>query len=225
VISAALFGPLDTRYRDYASDIHGSGHHLLRIINDLLDLSKIEAGRLELHEERLQVATLFGTCQRMICDRALAGGIELDFGTTNLAIEGDELRLQQVLLNLVSNAVKFTATGGRVAIAAMLTEAGEVSVSVSDTGIGMTPNDIERALQPFGQIDSILSRTLGGTGLGLPLAKRLIELHGGTMAIESVPEIGTTVIFTLPAERTRDSDGSAGSSGLVELALTGTDRG
>ena len=120
VISSALFGPLDARYRDYAQDIHGSGHHLLRIINDLLDLSKVEAGHLELRDSPVPISAIFETCRRMVCDRATAAGLELDFQPTDIEVSADELRLEQVLLNLVSNAVKFTPTGGQVTVSATL---------------------------------------------------------------------------------------------------------
>ena len=203
VISSALFGPLDARYRDYAQDIHGSGHHLLQIINDLLDLSKVEAGRFELHDGQIQIATLFETCRRMVADRAATAGVALNIEPTTLEVSGDELRLEQVLLNLASNAVKFTPSGGNVRIAAALGPEGQVSISVADTGIGMAADEIPRALQPFGQIDNSMTRPHGGTGLGLPLAKRLVELHGGTLTVESEAGRGTTVTFTLPAERTR----------------------
>jgi signal transduction histidine kinase len=201
-----LFGPLDARYRDYAQDINGSGLHLLRIINDLLDLSKVEAGRLELHDGPVAIGTTFETCRRMVCDRAAAAGVELDFADTDLEVSADELRLEQVLLNLVSNAVKFTPNGGRVAVSAILGAGGEVEIAVADTGIGMAAEDIPRALQPFGQIDNSLARPHGGTGLGLPLAQRLVELHGGTMTIDSEVGKGTTVTVTLPPERTHIRD-------------------
>jgi len=209
VISAALFGPLDARYRDYAQDIHGSGHHLLRIINDLLDLSKIEAGRLELRDSPVPIAAIFETCRRMVSDRAAVAGVSLDFQPTDIEVRADELRLEQVLLNLASNAVKFTPTGGHVTISAMLALAGEVVITVADTGIGMAPEDIPRALQPFGQIDNSLARPHGGTGLGLPLAQRLIELHGGTFTIDSELGKGTTVTAVLPAERTHLRDAAS----------------
>ena len=214
VISSALFGPLDARYRDYAQDIHGSGHHLLRIINDLLDLSKVEAGRLDLHDGPVQIALMFETCRRMMGDRAAAAGISLDLEPTGLEVRGDELRLEQVLLNLVSNAVKFTPVGGRVTVSATLAPTGEVVISVADTGVGMAPGEIPRALQPFGQIDNSLARPQGGTGLGLPLAQRLVELHGGTMTIYSELGKGTTVTVVLPAERTRLRD-VASAGGLI----------
>jgi PAS domain S-box-containing protein len=202
VISSALFGPLDARYRDYAQDIHGSGHHLLRIINDLLDLSKVEAGRLELHDTPVPVAALFETCRRMVIDHAQSARVVLGFEPTEFEISGDELRLEQVLLNLVSNAIKFTPPEGSVTVGASLSPAGEIIIAVADTGIGMSTEEIPRALQPFGQVDNSLARTHGGTGLGLPLAKRLVELHGGTMAIDSARGKGTTVAFALPPERT-----------------------
>jgi PAS domain S-box-containing protein len=214
VIGSALFGPLDARYRDYAQDIHGSGHHLLRIINDLLDLSKVEAGRLELHDTPVPVAALFETCRRMVSDRAATGGISLDFRSVDLEVSADELRLEQVLLNLVSNAVKFTPEGGRVTVSATLAPSGEVVISVADTGIGMAAEDIPRALQPFGQIDNSLTRPHGGTGLGLPLAQRLVELHGGTLSIYSELGNGTTVTAILPAERTHLRE-VASAGGLI----------
>ena len=214
VIGSALFGPLDARYRDYAQDIHGSGHHLLRIINDLLDLSKVEAGRLELHDAPVPVGVLFETCRRMVGDRAAAAGISLDFALVDIEVSVDELRLEQVLLNLVSNAVKFTPVGGRVTVSATLAPTGEVVISVADTGIGMAADDIPRALQPFGQIDNSLTRPQGGTGLGLPLAQRLVELHGGTLSIYSELGKGTTVTVVLPAERTRLRD-VASAGGLI----------
>ena len=215
VISAALFGPLDARYRDYAQDIHGSGHHLLRIINDLLDLSKVEAGRLELRDNPVLIASTFETCRRMVCDRAAAAGVELDFRPTSLEVSADELRLEQVLLNLVSNAIKFTPSRGHVTVSAMLALSGEVIISVADTGIGIAADDIPRALQPFGQIDNSLARPHGGTGLGLPLAQRLIELHGGTMSIDSELGKGTTVTVVLPAERTHHRDPAAITGSLL----------
>jgi PAS domain S-box-containing protein len=209
VISAALFGPLDARYRDYAKDIHGSGHHLLRIINDLLDLSKVEAGQLELRDTPVPIAAIFETCRRMVADRAALGSVTLDFRPTDLEVSADELRVEQVLLNLASNAVKFTPPGGRVTVSAMLALSGEVVITVADTGIGMAPEDIPRALQPFGQVDNSLARPHGGTGLGLPLAQRLVELHGGRLTIDSELGKGTTVTVALPPERThlRDSAG------------------
>jgi PAS domain S-box-containing protein len=209
VISAGLFGPLDARYRDYAEDIRGSGHHLLRIINDLLDLSKVEAGRLELRDNPVPIASIFETCRRMVSERAAIEGVTLDFEETDIVVSADELRLEQVLLNLVSNAVKFTQAGGHVTVSSEFSPLGDVVISVTDTGIGMAAEDIPRALQPFGQIDNSLARSHGGTGLGLPLAKRLAELHGGTLTIESQLGEGTTATVTLPAERVHLRDAAS----------------
>jgi signal transduction histidine kinase len=154
----------------------------------------------------VRVDTLFETCRRMVSDRAAAAGIDLDFRMNDLAVNVDQLRLEQVLLNLVSNAVKFTPTGGRISVSASLALSGETMISVTDTGIGMAAEDIPRALQPFGQIDNSLARPHGGTGLGLPLAQRLVELHGGTMALDSELGKGTTVTIVLPPERTHYRD-------------------
>ncbi|MBV9860422.1 MAG: CHASE domain-containing protein [Alphaproteobacteria bacterium] len=202
VLSQALFGPIEARYRDYAADINGAGHHLLRIINDLLDLSKVEAGHFELHDEPVPIAAVFETCRRMTADRAAAAGIDLEFMPTGLGLRGDRQRLEQVLLNLVSNAIKFTTAEGQITVSARPTAEGGVAVAVADTGIGMDPEQIPLALQPFGQLDNVLARVHGGTGLGLPLAQRLVALHGGEMTIESARGVGTTVVFTLPPERT-----------------------
>jgi len=174
---------------------------LLRIINDLLDLSKVEAGRLELRDGPVPIGAIFETCRRMVNDHAAASGITLNFQLTDLEVTADELRLEQVMLNLVSNAVKFTPEGGQVTAMAVTGCSGEIVISIADNGIGMAPEDIPRALQPFGQIDNSLTRPHGGTGLGLPLAQRLVELHGGSLKIDSELGKGTTVSITLPPER------------------------
>ena len=175
--------------------------HLLRIINDLLDLSKVEAGRLELHDNPVALGSIFETCRRMVSDRAAAGGVELDVAETALEVSADELRLEQVLLNLVSNAVKFTPRGGSVSVMASLNADGETEIRVSDTGIGMAPEDLAVALQPFGQIDSRLARKYQGTGLGLPLTKAMVELHGGSLELISASGQGTTALVRLPRDR------------------------
>ena len=203
VIRDAHVGPVDVRYQGYAQDIHSSGHHLLDLINDVLDLSKIEAGRLTLHEEPVDLAKLAGDCQRLLAERfrtaQLAFAIELPPHVP--CVRGDELRLKQILLNLLSNAAKFTPAGGRVVLAVEATPEGAIRLSVSDTGVGMRPEEIPLALQPFRQVDSSLNRRYDGAGLGLPLARTLAELHGGRLAIESAPGEGTKVSITLPARR------------------------
>ena len=203
MIASALVGPLSSRYRDYAADVQASGTHLLAIINDILDLSKIEAGRLELQESTVLLAELLEACRRMVAERADGASVRLEIQPTDVSVRADELRLKQVLLNLLSNAVKFTPKGGRVSVATAVTSGGELVIAVTDTGIGMRAEDIPRALEPFGQVDDGARGSRQGTGLGLPLAVCLTELHHGRLAIDSVPGQGTTVTVTLPAERVR----------------------
>jgi two-component system, cell cycle sensor histidine kinase PleC len=203
VIRDALVGPVAARYKDYARDIHSSGRHLLGLINDVLDLSKIELGRLELHEEPVVLAKLVSDCERFVAERVRASSLELaiDLPSDLPMLRADELRLKQVVLNLLSNAVKFTPVGGRITLRAATTPESGIVLAVADTGIGMKAEEIPIALEPFRQIDSALNRRYEGTGLGLPLARTLVELHGGTLAISSAPGQGTTVTVTLPAER------------------------
>jgi signal transduction histidine kinase len=203
VIKDGLFGPLDGRYRDYASDIHNSGVHLLAVINDILDLSKLEAGRFELREDVLRLENLVANSMEMIELRASHNGITLirQLAQNLPVLKADPLRIRQILINLLSNAVKFTPEGGRVTLSAQLADDGDLLIEVSDTGIGMRPGDIAIALEPFRQISSQLNRTHEGTGPGLPLVKRLVELHGGTLTLESAPNVGTKARVRLPASR------------------------
>jgi signal transduction histidine kinase len=204
IMNAELLGPLGTHeYKQYAGDIHESGAHLLSLINDILDLSKIEAGRMELVEERIVVGEVIEASVRIIRERAQAAELELicDIPDTLPNLFADERAIKQILLNLLSNAVKFTEPGGTVTIAAHMSPAGEIAFTVADTGVGMTPVEIKKALSPFGQVDSSLARKHEGTGLGLPLARSMTEVHGGTFAIESEEGKGTTATVTMPAER------------------------
>ena len=203
VIRDALVGPIAARYQEYARDIHSSGRHLLSLINDVLDLSKIELGRLELHEEPIDLAKLVDDCRRFVAERAKAGDLTLaiELPAELPALRADGLRLKQVVLNLLSNAVKFTPPGGHITVEVSPTADGGIALAVADTGIGMRPDEIPTALEPFRQIDSALNRRYEGTGLGLPLARTLTELHGGTLTITSTPRQGTIVVLTLPAER------------------------
>jgi len=193
------------RYAEYADDIHTSGTHLLGIINDILDLSKVEAGRLELTEELIDLHVIVKSTVALLRDRAAAGGLEVktELAGPRLMVRGDERKLKQIVTNLLSNAVKFTPVGGEVVIAARIDER-RVVLDVRDTGIGIAPEHVARALSPFGQVDSRLSRRYEGTGLGLPLARALAELHGGTLTLDSAPGRGTTVRVTLPPERVVD---------------------
>jgi signal transduction histidine kinase len=205
IMRGERLGPVGTgRYRDYAHDIAASGRHLLRIIEGILDLSKIEAGRLELAEEAFDLAELADECVRLIRPRAEEAGLDCALAAppTALRLFADPRLVRQILFNLLANAVKFTPRGGRVRVDVDLdAETGAPRLSVTDTGIGMSEAQIPQALAPFVQIDSRLSRKYEGTGLGLPLVKRFVELHGGRLEIESGPDAGTTVTVTFPPER------------------------
>ena len=197
------FGDPGPIYRDYAGNIHDSGRHLLDLINDILDVSVIEAGRLTLQEETVPVADVTEAAVRLVRVRAAEGRVRIADGTrdSRLSLRADRRRLKQVLVNLLSNAVKFTPEGGEVAVAVAVAGDGAPTLTVQDTGIGMTAADVARALERFGQVDSGMARTHEGTGLGLPLTKALVEAHGGTLAIDSTPGVGTTVTVRFPAER------------------------
>ncbi|MBF0373350.1 MAG: response regulator [Alphaproteobacteria bacterium] len=201
-----IFGGFaNQRQQEYVGDIRGSGMHLLSLINDILDVSAIEAGKVELGEEEVDLADVVDATLRLVGSRATKGNVTL---TARLPpglprLWGDARRLKQILLNLLSNAVKFTPEGGAVTLSATTAPEGGIVIRVSDTGIGMEPRELEKALSRFGQVDSGLNRRHEGTGLGLPLTKGLIELHGGTMTIDSAKWAGTTVIVTFPPERSR----------------------
>jgi two-component system cell cycle sensor histidine kinase PleC len=205
VIKTEMFGPVGLpKYIDYAGDIHKSGEHLLDLINDILDLSKLEAGKLELNESEVTIPDIVCQCCSLVRNKAELDNIKLvtEIDAQVPRLRADQRALKQVLLNFLSNAVKFTPYGGTVTVRVRAEVDGAVSISVSDTGIGMKPEHIEIALKPFGQIDSKMARQHKGSGLGLPICKSLVELHGGALVLESEPDKGTTVIATFPAERT-----------------------
>jgi signal transduction histidine kinase len=191
------------QYRAYAADIHESGTHLLQIINDILDLSKAEAGKLELHEDVFGLHDTFRSVRQLIAARIYSGGLsdsfELDAALPLL--RADERKTKQVLLNLVTNAVKFTPPGGQVEVAGRFDPKTGVVLTVRDTGIGIAPGDLDRVLQPFEQVDSTISRTHQGTGLGLPMVKAIMDLHGGSIVLQSEVGVGTCVTVTFPANR------------------------
>lgn len=199
-----IFGPLgNDKYLDYVDNIHDSGEHLLALINDILDVAKIEAGELELSEENIDVAKATEACFALVRPRAQKGGVELrnDLPERIPQLFADQRRFKQVLVNLLSNAVKFTPESGTVSVRAQAHEDGQLEISVIDTGIGMDETGIAKALEPFGQVDGSLSRTSEGTGLGLPLTKHLMEAHGGTMGITSKKGEGTAVTILFPTIR------------------------
>jgi signal transduction histidine kinase len=203
LMEAQKYGALGSpRYLQYIRDIGDSGRHLLDLINDVLDISKVERGKLELIEEQVDLAEIVEASLRLMRQRAEAAQVTLaiEVEAKLPPLWADGLRLKQVLLNLLSNAVKFTPAGGRIRLGAALGEDG-LSLSVEDTGIGMDEAGIELALRPFGQVDAKLARKHGGAGLGLPLSKAIIELHGGRLTIVSAPGRGTKVAATLPRRR------------------------
>jgi len=204
ILKNEMFGPLGaSQYEEYATDIHDSGAHLLGVINDILDFSKAEAGKLTLMERSVSLEQIVEPCLRLLRPRAEEAGVALalQLPKNMPSIRVDEIKLKQVLINLVSNAVKFTQQGGSVSVTAETVGDGKLAIRVIDTGIGIEPADIPKALSAFGQVDSALSRKFEGTGLGLPLASSLTELHGGTLELDSTYGKGTTVTVLLPAER------------------------
>lgn len=203
-IQAEIFGPVGhDKYREYLGDIQDSGQHLLELINDILDVSAIEAGALDLHEDNVSLSSIVDACLRIIRPRADAGQVRVvsTMDAKLPLIHMDARRGKQIILNLLSNAVKFTPEGGEVSVTSSLNTHGSVSVSVRDTGIGMDKDELTKALSAFGQVDSGLNRKHEGTGLGLPLTKGLIELHGGILDVKSDKGHGTLVTVTFPEER------------------------
>jgi two-component system cell cycle sensor histidine kinase PleC len=215
MISMRTFGPIGAKYLEYANDIHASGRHLLDLVNDVLDLSKLEAGKLELHASEINLASLIDECVILLQSRAEAGQVALNVQVTSDLpdLMADHRGVKQVLLNLLSNAVKFTPAGGQVEMRALMDNAGRICLSVSDSGIGMSAAEIEIALSPFGQVDSQIARRNEGTGLGLPICKSLMELHGGGLTISSAPGAGTTLTACFPASASVPRAGRALNAG------------
>ena len=206
VIKNEMFGPVGVpRYTDYAGDIYNSGAHLLEIINDILDLSKIEAGKLDLTEEDINLREVAEAVTRLVTGRADEGGVKLvqDIHQDLPLLYSDKRKLKQMLLNLLTNAIKFTPNAGTVDMTAALNDDGRISVCVRDTGIGIAEDQFDLVMSPFGQVDSALAREHQGTGLGLPLVNALLELHGGVMNIASEIGKGTTITLHFPASRSR----------------------
>lgn len=200
VVERELFGPLgNERYVSYVRDIRNSGEHLLSLINDILDLSKIEAGRFQLRMEEVDCNEIAHSVARLIRPRTVEHGLtmKIDLPERPIVLNADKRAVKQVLINLLSNAVKFTPENGTVTLASRPWHEG-VEFVVSDTGIGIDEKDMQVALAPFGQIDSQFTRKYEGTGLGLPIVKGIVELHGGTLKIKSEPSCGTSVIVRFP---------------------------
>ena len=203
VISNQLFGPIvNEKYLEYIRDIHTSSLHLLSIINDILDMSKIEAGKVELAKEVVQIQNIISEVMRMVHERARTRDIELtaELPDEDVEIWADERSMKQIFLNLLSNAIKFSNEGGRIYVRIVADRSDVAVLEIEDHGIGMSPEDQERALQPFGQATPATTRNYGGTGLGLPITKGLVEAHGGTLTIDSRAGCGTLVRIVLPRE-------------------------
>jgi signal transduction histidine kinase len=190
------------RYRRYANDIFNSGSHLLGLINEILDLSKLEEGQVELYEEEIDLAETVKACLHLVEGQAQKSGIRISTALDPevRVIRADDRRMRQILINLLSNAVKFTPDGGKIRVSSFLKNDG-LAIEVRDTGIGIAAEDIPKVMTSFGQVESKISRKYEGSGLGLPLAKHLVELHGGALTIESQVDVGTTVTVVLPADR------------------------
>lgn len=204
IIKEETFGAVgEPRYRDYAGDIHGSGQHLLGLISDLLDLCKIESGEDELHEETIDVGSAVQSVLTLIHRSAEQGrvGLQIDLENDLPELFADRRKLIQILVNLLSNAVKFTQPDGQITLKAWWSGESGMVFQVIDSGIGMAPEDIPKALSPFAQVDTDLNRRYEGTGLGLPLTKGLIELHGGSLNLQSQAGVGTTATVRFPAHR------------------------
>ena len=203
MMSDRMFGPLNERYAEYANIIGDSGRHLVAIITDILDLAKADADRLLLTEQQVEIAEVVELGSKIIEDMARRAQIEFvsEIKKPLPAMIGDPAKLTQILVNLLSNAVKFTAPGGTVRLTIEQPLSQGITFRVEDTGIGMSPDQIPIALAPFGQVGNSLTRQHDGVGLGLPLTKRLVELHGGTIEIDSEPGKGTIASVHLPEER------------------------
>jgi two-component system cell cycle sensor histidine kinase PleC len=220
MLEQGFTGPLQPQQQEYARLIHKSGQHLLNVINEILDLARVDAGKLDLRdEESVDPSYVIESCVRLITARAATEmpelSIQIDESVPPLIV--DPTRLTQILLNLLSNAVKFTGKNGTVTIALRRREDGGVEFEVRDTGPGMTAGEIEIALEPFGQIDSAHARRHEGTGLGLPLARRLAELHGGSLIVRSEKGRGTAVIVILPAIRVQHGKASPRREGRRQM--------
>lgn len=206
ILTNELFGQLgDVRYKDYASDILASGRHLLSLVNDLLDHTRIEAGHMELSEAELDVQEQAEATLRLMRERAATAKVTLQSSFADVLpyLVADERAFRQMLLNLLGNAVKFTPAGGVVTLAARLEGDGRLAIAIRDTGIGMKREEVPRALEPFVQLHHHMNKAYGGTGLGLPLVQALMRLHGGSITIDSIEGRGTTVTIRFPRQRVR----------------------
>jgi signal transduction histidine kinase len=204
VMAAEMFGPLGhPNYREYVEDIRSSSRHLLLIITEILQMAKINAGRIELNDEIVDLSVVAHFCRRIVRERAAAANLHLvlEFPPDLPHLRGDERLIRQLLLNLLANAVKFTPRDGRITVSGRMDADGGLVLAVADTGIGIAPDDIPKVLTPFGQVDNAYTRRQSGTGLGLPIVKSYAELHGAEFEIESALGVGTCVRIKFPPSR------------------------
>jgi signal transduction histidine kinase len=201
VLTERMFGELNEKQEEYLKDIHASGQHLLSLINDILDLSKIEAGRMELELTDFDLPTAIDNALTLVRERAARRGISLEKSIDERLgqVRADERKVRQIVLNLLSNAIKFTPEGGRVEVRAVPVD-GSVEVSVSDTGVGIAPEDQEAIFEEFRQVGTA-AKKVEGTGLGLALSRKFIELHSGRIWVKSQVGVGARFTFTLPVGR------------------------
>jgi signal transduction histidine kinase len=204
IMKGEMLGPLEnTTYKGYVGDINNSAGHLLEVINDILDLSKIEHGDIELNEEEVDVTKVVESCLTIIEERARRGNLKLSYDPPESLpkLWGEARRVKQILINLLSNSVKFTRPGGEISVQVLVEKSGNLAITVFDTGIGIAAADMEQIMTPFGQAHTGLNRKYEGTGLGLPLSKVFVEMHGGALIIESDLDVGTAVCALFPASR------------------------
>jgi signal transduction histidine kinase len=221
-----MLGPLgDKRYAEYANDIYQSGTHLLQLVNTMLDLSKVDAGMMELNEDIVAAEAVVHAAAALVADKAAKHGIKvvLSLPPPVPLLLADEVRLKQILINLLSNAVKFTPDNGEVHVGVERTSLGEAAFVIRDTGIGMATEDLPRIKESFVQLDDPTSKRYDGTGLGVPLAIALAKLHGGTITYQSEVGVGTTATLLLPPERVLEEAGFA-PVGMPEVAPRGARR-
>ncbi|MFM9844661.1 MAG: sensor histidine kinase [Dongiaceae bacterium] len=204
IMKGEMLGPLENvSYKGYVGDINSSAGHLLEVINDILDLSKIEHGDIELNEEEVDVTKVVESCLTIIEERARRGNLKLSYDPPESLpkLWGEARRVKQILINLLSNSVKFTRPGGEISVQVLVEKSGNLAITVFDTGIGIAAEDMEQIMTPFGQAHTGLNRKYEGTGLGLPLSKVFVEMHGGALIIESDLDVGTAVCALFPASR------------------------
>jgi two-component system cell cycle sensor histidine kinase PleC len=208
ILKVQLFGPLGhEKYLEYVGDVHKSGAHLLDLINDVLDLSKIDAGKMELRETTFALGDLIDDAVLLVRGKA-KGHVKLNVNLPDdIQVLADKRLTKQILINLLSNAIKFTPTGGTVTISVQRNRAGEFEICVADTGIGMDAAQLEQAFSPYGQVDSMIAQVHQGTGLGLPIAQSLARLHGGDLVAQSTPGEGTRMVLILPQKSRGGNDG------------------